>query len=55
MKPLHSARAPGFFYLKFPDHQVEQLAEETLQMSREFFALPLAEKELLKMLSCERF
>jgi isopenicillin N synthase-like dioxygenase len=37
--------------LKFPDATVEQLAEDTLQLSREFFALPLAEKEVLKMLA----
>ena len=37
--------------MKFPDATVEQLAEDTLQLSREFFALPLAEKEVLKMLA----
>ncbi|OLP89032.1 hypothetical protein AK812_SmicGene29552 [Symbiodinium microadriaticum] len=38
---------PGFFYLKIPSQELVQLAEDVLQRSREFFALPPAEKQML--------
>ncbi|CAE7790509.1 unnamed protein product, partial [Symbiodinium sp. CCMP2456] len=38
---------PGFFYLKIPSEELVRLAEDVLQRSREFFALPPAEKQML--------
>uniref|UniRef100_A0A0G4GKN1 Fe2OG dioxygenase domain-containing protein n=1 Tax=Chromera velia CCMP2878 TaxID=1169474 RepID=A0A0G4GKN1_9ALVE len=39
---------PGFFYLKMQRPEVSALAEEALQLSREFFKLPLEEKQRLQ-------
>lgn len=39
---------PGFFYLKFPGLAAERAADETLQLSREFFCLPSIEKKQLQ-------
>ena len=48
LKQAVGPTGPGFFYLKFPNPAAERSAEETLQLAREFFCLPLVEKKQLQ-------